>query len=173
MVEVSLADAESRLIDVLRGNDLGGYTVPTRGLYPFQWNWDAGFTALGWAAFDEPRAWRELTRLLDGQWDDGMIPHIVFHAASAEYFPGPDVWGVGGEPPTSGITQPPVLGFVVADMLARARDRALAEARIAALYPALLGNLRWWRDARTVDGLALCYHPWETGMDNSPAWDEP
>ena len=45
---------------VLRDNDRGGYTVPTSGLYPYQWNWDAAFCALGWITFDEPRAWREL-----------------------------------------------------------------------------------------------------------------
>jgi hypothetical protein len=25
---------------ILHDNDLGGYTVPTKRLYPFQWNWD-------------------------------------------------------------------------------------------------------------------------------------
>ena len=25
---------------VMRKNDRGTYTVPTHGLYPFQWNWD-------------------------------------------------------------------------------------------------------------------------------------
>jgi len=45
---------------ILRANDRGGYTVPTAGLYPYQWNWDAAFVAMGWITFDEPRAWREL-----------------------------------------------------------------------------------------------------------------
>ena len=55
---------------VLRDNDRGGYTVPTHGLYPYQWNWDAAFTAMGWLTFDETRAWREFERLLEGQWAD-------------------------------------------------------------------------------------------------------
>ena len=33
--------------EILRENDLGHYTVPTHGLYPFQWNWDSCLTALG------------------------------------------------------------------------------------------------------------------------------
>jgi hypothetical protein len=94
---------------VLRANDRGGYTVPTDRLYPFQWNWDSAFVALGWATFDEDRAWREIERLLEGQWDDGMVPHIVFHVPSDDYFPGPTVWGTAHRPATSGITQPPVL----------------------------------------------------------------
>ena len=38
---------------ILRRNDRGGYTVPTERLYPFQWNWDSGFVAMGGMTFDE------------------------------------------------------------------------------------------------------------------------
>ena len=38
---------------VLRANDRGGYCVPTARLYPFQWNWDSAFVALGFQTFDE------------------------------------------------------------------------------------------------------------------------
>ena len=38
---------------VLRDNDRNGHTVPTDGLYPFQWSWDSAITALGWLTFDE------------------------------------------------------------------------------------------------------------------------
>ena len=159
---------------VLRANDRGGYTVPTDRLYPFQWNWDSGFVAMGWATFDEPRAFREIERLLEGQWEDGLVPQIVFHAPSDDYFPGPDVWGTRHSPPTSGITQPPILAVAVQRIHANARDRALAEAHTEAIYPRLLAYHRWWEQARDParTGLVTTLHPWETGMDNSPAWDE-
>ena len=48
---------------ILQANDRGGFTIPTAGLYPFQWLWDAGFTALGWMQFDEGRAWEEFNWL--------------------------------------------------------------------------------------------------------------
>jgi hypothetical protein len=32
---------------ILRDNDRGAYTIPSQGLYPFQWNWDSCLTALG------------------------------------------------------------------------------------------------------------------------------
>jgi len=158
---------------ILRANDRGGYCVPTARLYPFQWNWDSAFVALGWGSFDEPRAWQEITSLLKGQWDDGMIPQIVFHAPSDDYFPGPDVWGIARTPPTSGITQPPVLATAAHRLWTHARDRALADAQAAAVYPSLLRNHRWWQAARDPErrGLVATLHPWETGMDNSPAWD--
>ena len=36
-----------RAIDTLAKNDRGGFTIPTKGLYPYQWNWDSAFVALG------------------------------------------------------------------------------------------------------------------------------
>ena len=74
---------------ILRENDRGHYTVPTKGLYPFQWNWDSCLTALGLAALDEDRAFTEIETLFAHQWPDGMVPHIVFHVMDDGYFPGP------------------------------------------------------------------------------------
>jgi alpha,alpha-trehalase len=170
-----MTDLRAHAIEVLRKNDRGGYSVPTDGLYPFQWNWDAGFAAMGYACFDEARAWSELRSLLRGQWDDGMVPHIVFHEDDSRYFPGPEVWGVERTPCTSGITQPPILAVAVQRIRARAKDRAMADAAARELFPKLLDYHRWYHTARDPDGTGLVstYHPWETGMDNSPAWDRP
>jgi hypothetical protein len=160
--------------EILRGNDRGGYTVPTQGLYPFQWNWDSCLVALGWARLDEDRAWTEIETLLGAQWPDGMVPHIVFHRPDPGYFPGPERWGTGRAPPTSGITQPPVAASCVRRILAGASDGAMAERRARALFPKLLAWHRWFHSVRDPDGegLVSVLHPWETGMDNSPAWDE-
>lgn len=170
-----MKDFVSAARTVLRDNDRDGYTVPTSGLYPYQWNWDAAFCALGWITFDEPRAWRELSRLMEGQWADGMVPHIVFHAPTDTYFPGPDVWRTPHVPATSGITQPAVLASAARLCFEHARDKALAEGHLAAAYPKMLAWHRWWVAARDPGhtGLVAMLHPWESGMDNSPAWDAP
>ena len=163
----------NRAADILRQNDLGDYTVPTHGLYPFQWNWDSCLTALGQSHIDEARAWREIETLFAHQWDDGMVPHIVFHKEDEGYFPGPDVWATGRAVPTSGITQPPVAGFAVARLYARAKDRALADAKARALLPKIHAWHKWFlrcRDPRET-GLVAVIHPWETGRDNSIDWD--
>ena len=132
----------------LRANDRGGYTVPTAKLYPFQWNWDSAFAAMGFATFDTARAWREIERLLEGQWADGMIPHIVFHAPSDDYFPGPAVWGTIHTPPTSGITQPPVLATAV-----------------TLVHPA---SYRWFAEG-AVAGYALSPEGWRALCGTAPA----
>ena len=159
--------------DILARNDRGGYTVPTHGLYPFQWNWDSAFVAMGFATFDIERATRELERLVEGQWDDGMIPQIIFHAPADSYFPGPDVWGTRHRIATSGITQPPVFAIALAFLADRAG--AQHEARLAALYRAALAYHRWFDRARDPEGsgLVATLHNWETGRDNSPEWDAP
>jgi alpha,alpha-trehalase len=168
----TLKDREAA--QILRDNDRGGYTVPTKGLYPFQWNWDSCLVALGWAELDLNRAFTEIETLFSGQWPDGMVPHIVFHRPDPGYFPGPERWGTGRRPATSGITQPPVAASCVRRLVERARDAALAERRARALLPKLLAWHRWFHTVRDPDatGIVTTLHPWETGMDNSPAWDE-
>lgn len=78
-------------------------------------------------------------------------------------------------PPTSSISQPPLLATIVRMMLARAGNRALAEAHIRTLLPKLMAYHRWWYRDRDPEqtGMVVSYHPWESGMDNSPAWDAP
>jgi hypothetical protein len=161
--------------DVLRSNDRGGFTVPSGSLYPYQWLWDSAFIALGWSTLNRRRAWDELDSLMRGQWPDGMLPHVVYHHPSAKYFPDPDLWGVGRTPATSAITQPPVLASVVLRLVQGADgDREDVE-RARRLWPGLLAFHRWVHSARDPEGTGLIcsYHPWETGMDNSPPWDEP
>ncbi|HMO06142.1 MAG TPA: trehalase family glycosidase [Paracoccaceae bacterium] len=162
-------------IDILRENDRGTYTVPTKGLYPFQWNWDSCLTALGQRHFDEGRAWTEIETLFAHQWPCGMVPHIVFHQMDDGYFPGPAVWATGRPVPTSGITQPAVAGFALRRLFDRAADRVGAEARARALLPRVAAWHRWFfatRDPRG-EGLVAIIHPWEAGRDNSIDWDEP
>ncbi len=160
---------------ILRDNDRGTYTVPTKGLYPFQWNWDSCLTALGQRHFDERRAWTEIETLLANQWPDGMVPHIVFHEADEGYFPGPDVWGTNRPTPTSGITQPPVLGFVLQRLHAEARDKDLARHMALRLAPKADAWHRWFYANRDPQksGLVAILHPWEAGRDNSIDWDSP
>ena len=140
---------------VLRANDRQGYTVPSAGLYPFQWNWDASVTALGWMTFDPARAWQELRWLFKGQWqggpNDGFLAHINFHADSDSYFPGPGEWGTDGAPGapapgtrTSSISQPPLHASMVRWMWQRAATggRAQAADEVRWLLPRLVAHHR-------------------------------
>ena len=159
---------------ILRANDRGGFTVPTPGLYPHQWNWDSAFVALGIATYDESRACAELETLFDAQWDDGFLPHIVFRRDDPDYFPGPSVWNAGARLPTSGITQPPVAGSVIRLLWKTATDESVKK-RLSALFPKVLAWHRWFHRYRIPAdaGAAMITHPWESGRDNSAEWDGP
>lgn len=166
-------DMIERAKAVLSKNDRGTYTVPTHGLYPFQWNWDSALSAIGFAHFNEARAWTEIETLFAHQWDDGMVPHIIFHELDDGYFPGPDVWATGRRVPTSGITQPPVAGFAARRIFGRARDKVLAAEKARALLPRIHAWHKWFfacRDPQRT-GLVAIIHPWESGRDNSVDWD--
>jgi neutral trehalase len=167
--------------EILTANNYGGYTIPSPKLYPFQWNWDSGFIALGLSYFDKKNAYDEIRNMFKGQWSNGMLPHINFHHLDENYFPGPEVWGTQEckwAPrglATSGITQPPVFGFVLslmADRLAGkdgAFDKLLKE-----IYPKVISFHRYLYTHRDPfkEGLVYINHNWESGTDNSPLWDE-
>lgn len=169
------AQLDNRAISILKENDLGGYTIPTKGLYPYQWNWDSAFVALGFATFDVARAWTEIELLFEGQWDDGMVPHIIFRKDDPGYFPGPTAWGVTNPRiPTSGHSQPPVAATVVRKLIETDQSPECME-RLKALFPKLLAWHTWFHTYRDPKGLGIIatVHPWETGRDNLPDWDKP
>src|SRR5262249_35152350 len=139
----------------LNANDRGGYTVPNGRVYPFQWNWDSAFVALGFDTFDRDRAWIEIETLFKAQWQDGFVPPLVFWQEDEGYFPGPSVWGAGRDPMTSGITQPPVAATVVRKLwesAEQAGESGTYRARLEGLFPKLLAWHRWFRDHRDPEG---------------------
>ena len=165
----SVASMDQTAREIMRGNDKGDYTVPTHGLYPYQWNWDSAFAAYGFAQFDIERAWVELETLFSSQWDNGMVPHIIFHQQDPGYFPGPDVWQGTGPLPSSGISQPPVAATMA--KLVFDKDPEMGKQKIEALYDKMIAWHQWFMDWR-LDNNAVCItHPWEAGRDNAPDWD--
>lgn len=159
---------KQRAIDTLARNDRGGFTIPTAGLYPYQWNWDSAFCALGIATYDMDRAWAEVASLIEGQWPDGMIPSIIFRSDDPDYFPGPTRWGkTPGKIPSTGVSQPPVLATVVREITQGPQGGA----RRAEVFDAIFAWHNWFHEARTANGIVATVHPWETGRDNCPEWN--
>ena len=155
---------------ILLNNDKGNYTIPTNGLYPFQWNWDSAFAAYGFAQFDIPRAWKELETLFSAQWLNGMVPHIIYHQIDDGYFPGPNIWRGNGPIPSSGITQPPVVASFMKKIWEI--DTSFGNDRIKELFPKVLKWHRWFMKWRFEEGFVYISHPWEAGRDNAPDWDK-
>jgi Trehalase len=136
---------------------------------------------MGQSSWNQERADTELRSLFAGQWRNGLLPHIVFTAgARARYFPGPDFWQTGRNPDaptapqTSGIVQPPIHATATIEVYRHGPDRSRARMLLEDLQPKLAAWHDYLYRERTRDGSGLVeiWHPWESGMDNSPLWDE-
>lgn len=166
-----ISDARS----VLKANDQGSFTIPAHGIYPHQWLWDSCFIAIGQRHYDVDRAKAELVSTLRGQWRNGMIPHMILmhhkKPTKHEY-----IWQSDHSPfspnlvGTSGITQPPILAeavWQVGQKLTKTEQRTFYNR----MLPAIINYHQWLYNERDPnnEGLVVIIHPWESGMDNSPA----
>jgi len=161
---------------ILDRNWTGAHTMPSSTLYPHQWNWDSAFVSIGYAGYDQRRAQKEILSLFGHQWENGMIPHIAFDEGSlGNYFPEPDFWTVPGGALTSGITQPPLHATACLHIYQMAKKRVQALDFLKIMWPKLVASHGYFYRYRNFDGSGLVYirHPWESGIDNSPAWDGP
>lgn len=182
---VMSAELWKSAVHVLDANWSNDHMVPSRLLYPHQWSWDAAFIAIGLAYYNPARAWRDLRSLFEAQWPDGRVPHIVFDPAVPEgdYFPGPSFWDVPAyaSRPARGSTslvQPPMHAIAAWEVYRRSTSHGAACAQqateeLAWLYPRLVRQQEYLTARRDAGGggLASLVHPWESGVDNSPAWD--
>jgi len=166
----------NRAQKTLLGNRRKGYTLPTNNkLYPAQWNWDSAFIALGYSYFNLNHALKEITTLLDGQWKDGMVPHILFHDTNTNYYPNYTAWNCGNKIHSSGITQPPILSTILKLILDKNKISNKQTKEVKKIVKKIIRFHEWFikfRDPKKT-GLVSILHPWESGYDNSPIWDEP
>lgn len=161
---------------VLAMNDQGTHTIPAEGLYPHQWLWDSCFIAIGLSHYDIERAQTEILSLLSGQWENGMLPHVIL-SSGPQHHAARTMWRSWISPyspdnvVTSGITQPPML----AEAIIRIGEQlSLPERRLwyRKVYSPLVRYHLWLYNERDPhdEGLVLLVHPWETGLDNTPPW---
>tara|TARA_R110001606_G_scaffold93144_2_gene206720 strand:+ start:9311 stop:10618 length:1308 start_codon:yes stop_codon:yes gene_type:complete len=169
-----------KAVTVLENNWKDSFSIPCANLYPFQWKWDSGFIAIGFAHFDMPKAQKEIETLLDAQWENGFIPHIIFHTDNDSYFPGPNFHRSDLHPLSSkkykstGMTQPPVIGFVLEDMYKISKEKNESLKYIETVIDKVFFNHQYFYSKRDPqnEGLVYIYHNWESGTDNSPIWDD-
>lgn len=173
-----MSDLLGRAGAVLDANWIGQSTKPSTRLYPHQWSWDSAFAAIGNSARGLPeRGIAEMQTLFGGQWSNGLIPHMIFDTTAADYRPSPSVWGTADlaaapdDVLTSGMIQPAVHALAI-----RAVGESLEPSEQRKFYSRCFEPLRAWHDylwrERSRDGgLVEVWHPWESGMDNSPLWD--
>ncbi len=172
----------------MEGNwNAAGYTAPNPDVYPYLWLWDSCFHVLIWAqlagnelAGNElaaVRARQELESIFQPQDETGFIPHINYFAKPNRRF---SRWARRwGRLNSSAISQPPMYGHTIAELFRKTASgsvpvsfdeivsKQIIEKAAAGLYFFLMHRKRNPKNSL----LYLC-HPWESGMDDSPRWDD-
>ena len=155
-----LAVLRRHWVDVPPG---GGYTAPNRVRYPWQWLWDSCFHALIWAEVGDDRGLDELAQILGAADASGCVPHMAYQLDPRHH---EEFWGRRG---ASSITGPPIYGHALAELRRRG---AHVPDRLVAAAAGGLEFLLQRRARHAPSGLVLLCHPWESGADNDPRWDD-
>ncbi|WP_157251245.1 amylo-alpha-1,6-glucosidase [Nonomuraea typhae] len=153
--------------------------VPSKYGYVGLWNWDSYFHAIALRHADPALAREQIRILLDNQRPDGLIPDVVHdHGVLSETtdLPRSDLarlaQHVGGEPirEVVPVTKPPLTAWAVWKIHEAAPDAGFLEE----VYPKLVRSQEWWfeRSDPDGDGLAEYLHPYSSGLDDSPIWDD-
>jgi len=109
-----------------------------------------------------------------------MVPHIVFNQKEKTYFPAADFYDITRSPyapkhiGTSGMTQPPVHAIACYYIYKNAENKTKAKEFLKRIYPNLKRYHKYLLTERDPEksGLVTIFHPWESGLDDSPVWDE-
>lgn len=144
------------------------YTVPSPDTYPYQWLWDSCFHAIILTHFDVTDAKKEILSLLSKQFENGLIPHMIYWVkTSPNNFPVIE-WG---KEDTSSITQPPMVAYAVWEIFKKDQDKSFIEK----VYPHLYRFYRYLLTERDPhqNHLIGIMNPDESGEDNSPRFDIP
>lgn len=161
---------------ILQKNDRGNWIMPSADIYPHQWLWDSCFISIGLRHLEPERAKLEIESLFRGQWNNGMMPNIIF-ASGKEHRRVHNLWRSYLSPYapdgviTSGVTQPPMIAEAVVQVgqLLKSTER---RSWYSSIYPSLLKYHEWMYRERDPggEGLVTLIHPYESGLDNSPPW---
>jgi len=148
------------------------FTCPATPRYRHQWYWDSCFHAIAWRHFDPARARAELRTLLRAGGLDGFVPHTAFWDRPARWRRAPfyGTRSVFGSTATATI-QTPLLALAW-ELVAAASPDDPGFAREA--LPSLRRHYDWLHRERDPDGdgLLTIIHPDESGLDDSPKYDD-
>ncbi|MEX0763251.1 MAG: hypothetical protein WD208_03025 [Dehalococcoidia bacterium] len=181
--DIDSSTLEERALERLRGNVRSGYdrfykrhyaySAPSPGRYIWQWFWDACFHAVALSRLDTEMAKKELRDLIAPQRKDGFIGHITYWGWSGAVMSAVFMQGRLGEwrRRHSAMIQPPLLAQAIEAVHAHSGDQSF----LTEMLPKAQAYYDWLARERDAagDGLISIISPWESGLDNSPAFDEP
>ena len=135
--------------------------TPSKFYYLGVWQWDAYFHALAYRYIDNELAQNQLRILLDHQRADGMLPDAVHDEGIVTHL---------DFPIEADVTKPPLIAWAAWKLFEYNGDKEFLDE----LYEPLVRWNRWWFEKNDLDHNGLCeyQHPFSSGLDDSPLWDE-
>jgi len=153
---------------------LGEFHIPSSLSYTRFYAWDAGWHVIAQSAFDLPAAINELEAIFNGLQipETGMVAHEAlvpeFVKAADPTFSrlGNNYFDANGR---CRIIDPPSFLVAAEVLYNKTRDQ-----RVLALLPRMEKCLEYLLGPRDLfkDGLVAIIHPWESGTDATPAYDQ-
>jgi len=134
--------------------------VPSKIHYVGVWLWDQFFHALAYRHVNTELAENQLRIVLDHQRSDGMLPDAIHDEGLVTHLLAPV---------EADVTKPPLIAWTALKLFEQSgRLDFLQE-----LYEPLVRLHHWWiHDNLNACGLCEYRHPFSSGLDDSPLWDE-
>ncbi len=135
--------------------------TPSKIHYVGVWQWDAYFHALAYRYVDRHLAQDQLRILLDHQREDGLIPDAIHDEGTVTHLT---------TPVDADVTKPPLIAWAAWKLYEQDHDREFLDE----IYEPIVRWNNWWFEKNDLDGNGLCeyQHPFSSGLDDSPLWDE-
>ena len=135
--------------------------TPSMIHYVGVWQWDSYFHALAYRHIEKRLAQDQIRIMLDHQREDGMIPDAVHDEGTVTHL---------NFPVEADVTKPPLLGWSAWKLYEVDQDREF----LNEIYESIVRCTRWWYDKSDLDHNGLCEygHPYSSGLDDSPLWDD-
>jgi putative isomerase len=135
--------------------------TPSKTHYVGVWQWDAYFHALAYRHIEMPLAKDQIRIVLDHQRDDGLIPDAVHDEGTVTHLTFPI---------EADVTKPPLVAWAAWKLYEMDGDREFMDE----IYEPVVRSDNWWFSKNDVDHNGLCeyQHPYSSGLDDSPLWDE-
>lgn len=135
--------------------------TPSKIHYVGVWQWDAFFHALAYRHVEPKLAQDQIRIVLDHQREDGMIPDAIHDEGVVTHL---------NFPVEADVTKPPLLAWAAWKLYEMDHDREFLEE----IYEPVVRWNRWWFERNDLDGDGLpeYQHPFSSGLDDSPLWDD-
>ncbi|MDX1416798.1 MAG: trehalase family glycosidase [Candidatus Promineifilaceae bacterium] len=135
--------------------------MPSKITYVGLWLWDSAMHTLAYRHVDPDLARNQIRAMLACQLDDGMLPDAIYDEG---------IISTIDHPISSEVTKPPILAWAALKLHEMDPDPDFLQE----IYIPLVRWNAWWfaMNDDDVDGLAQYNHPYSSGLDDNPLWDQ-